>query len=95
MNLAEMTPHNDLASTGYCLAHPGKEYLVYLPTGGEVAVDLSGAPGKFAVEWIDPVDGSIMSRPSTDGGAKRTLRAPFGGQAALCLKIREPVKAER
>jgi hypothetical protein len=95
MDLAEMTPHNDLASTGYCLAHPGKEYLVYLPRGGEVAVDLSGAPGKFAVEWIDPVDGSIMPGPSTDGGAKRSLRSQLGGEAALYLKIRELVEAER
>ena len=45
MNLAGMTPRNDMASTGYCLANPGKEYLMYLPKGGEVMVDLSGASG--------------------------------------------------
>ncbi len=43
INLAAMTPSRDLASTGYCLADPGKEYLVYVPEGGEVAVDLSAA----------------------------------------------------
>lgn len=32
MNLAAMTPHGELASSGFCLADPGKEYLVYLPT---------------------------------------------------------------
>jgi hypothetical protein len=32
MNLAKMVPRNDLASTGYCLANPGSEYLVYLPS---------------------------------------------------------------
>jgi len=31
INLATMVPKNDLASTGYCLANPGVEYLVYLP----------------------------------------------------------------
>ncbi|HEY4285229.1 MAG TPA: hypothetical protein VGM62_19375 [Chthoniobacterales bacterium] len=31
INLAAMTPRPDLASTGYCLANPGEEYLVYLP----------------------------------------------------------------
>jgi hypothetical protein len=31
MGLASMAPRNDLASTTYCLAHPGMEYLVYLP----------------------------------------------------------------
>ena len=31
INLEAMTPHNELTSSGYCLADPGKEYLVYLP----------------------------------------------------------------
>jgi hypothetical protein len=31
MNLAAMTPETDLASSGYCLANPGNEYLVYVP----------------------------------------------------------------
>jgi len=31
MNLADMTPHNNLASTRYCLANSGTECLVYLP----------------------------------------------------------------
>ena len=31
MNLAKAVPHGELASSGYCLADPGEEYLVYLP----------------------------------------------------------------
>ncbi len=31
MNLSSMKPHGDLASSGYCLANPGREYLVYVP----------------------------------------------------------------
>jgi hypothetical protein len=31
MNLGDMKPHGDLASTGYCLANPGQEYLIYAP----------------------------------------------------------------
>ncbi len=39
INLAGMTPHGELCSTGYCLANPaagGAEYLVYLPAGGTI-----------------------------------------------------------
>ena len=54
MNLAAATPHNELASTKYCLAHSGEEYLVYLPEGDEVTVDLSSAPGEFVAEWVHP-----------------------------------------
>lgn len=32
INLASMLPRPELASTGYCLTNPGKEYLVYLPS---------------------------------------------------------------
>jgi hypothetical protein len=32
IDLARMVPHVELASSGYCLADPGIEYLVYLPT---------------------------------------------------------------
>ena len=31
MDLKSMIPRNDLCSTEYCLANPGKEYLIYLP----------------------------------------------------------------
>lgn len=31
IDLARMVPRNGLASTGYCMANPGVEYLIYLP----------------------------------------------------------------
>jgi hypothetical protein len=31
LNLNDMRPRGDLASTGYCLANPGQEYLIYAP----------------------------------------------------------------
>jgi len=83
MNLAAMTPHNDLASTRYCLAHPGNEYLVYLPDGGEMTVDLSAASGTLTVEWMRPIEGIITLGGTVTGGAKRTFKAPFDGHAVL------------
>jgi hypothetical protein len=49
VNLAAMTPQGELASTGFCLAEPGQEYLVYLPEAART-VDLSAASGSVAVE---------------------------------------------
>jgi hypothetical protein len=85
MNLAAMTPRSDLASTQYCLADPGKEYLVYLPDGGEVNVDLSAAPGTLAVEWFDPRTGVATDGGTVEAGPKRSLQAPFKGDAVLYL----------
>ncbi len=85
MNLAEMVPHGELASSGYCLADPRREYLVYLQ-GGEVTVDLSAAGGELAVEWLHPVEGTITRNGTVSGGAKRLLKTPFPGDAVLYLR---------
>jgi hypothetical protein len=88
LNLADMVPRNDLASTQYCLANPGKEYLVYLPDGGEVTVDLSAASGTLTVEWMHPVEGTITPGEAVAGGGKQAFSAPFGGDAVLHIRRR-------
>jgi hypothetical protein len=83
VNLAAMTPRGDLASSGYCLANPVKEYLVYLPKGGEVTVDVSAATGPLRVEWIHPIEGTTTPGGTVAGGTKRVLAAPYPGEAVL------------
>lgn len=85
INLAAMTPRGDLASTNYCLANPGQEYVIYLPEGGEVTVDLSAKNGPVAVEWINPQTGDKRDGGKAHGGAKRTFLAPFKGNAVIYL----------
>jgi hypothetical protein len=87
MNLAAMTPSKEIASTTYCLANAGKEYLVYLPSGGSVTVDLSAAQGELAVEWFDPVKDAAVGAGSIEGGSKRKLESPFSGDTVLYLVI--------
>jgi len=89
MNLAAMTPRSELASTGFCLADPGNEYLVYLPEGGEATVDLSSASDPMAVEWFNPRSGDAVAGARADRGGKRTFQSPFTGDAVLYLKITE------
>ena len=90
INLAAMQPNSELASTGYCLANPGKEYLIFVPGDREAMVDLTSVSGKVTVEWLHPVDGTITAAEPTDGGAKRPFRAPFAGEAVLHLRSRNP-----
>jgi hypothetical protein len=86
MDLAKMLPRGDLASSGFCLADPGQEYLVYLPKGGEATVDLSGSAGELAVEWMDPSQGTVSQSGTIHGGGKGRLKAPFDGPAVLYLR---------
>lgn len=61
----------------YCLALPGEGYLVYLPTGGECILDLSGAMGTFTTQWHDPRNGGPHAvGPLLRGGGKVTLGPP-------------------
>ena len=86
MDLASATPRSHLASSGFCVANPGVEYLVYLPEGGTVEVDLSAVRGRTGVEWFDPSTGQAVEGLPADGGGQCRLKAPFGGDAALYLR---------
>jgi hypothetical protein len=88
MDLASMTPRDDLASTSFCLANPGTEYLVYLPDGGEVTVDLSDASAMLDVEWFNPNTGETTSAEAAVGGESREFKAPFSGDAVLYITAR-------
>lgn len=88
VNLATMTPHDEMASTKYCLANPGVAYIVYLPQGGAVTVDLAAVSGTLAVEWVSPVAGGVTPAGTIDGGAKRSFKPPFEGDAVLHLNGR-------
>lgn len=88
MNIAAMTPQNNLASSGYALAKstsPNAEYLVYLPDGGTVTVDLTAVNSPLTVEWFNPELGVSTTAGTVDGGAVRSFTAPFAGDAVLYL----------
>jgi hypothetical protein len=84
MNLAGMTPQGSLSSTGYALANPGSEYLVYQPESRGFSVNL--ASGTYNVEWLNPATGAITADTSASGGGARTFTPPFSGQAVLYLR---------
>lgn len=86
LDLRRMVPHGELASSGYCLADPGREYVVYLPEGGEITVDLTAATGDLQVEWLPPLAGDPVAGSAVPGGDKRTLQAPGDGAAVLYVR---------
>ena len=86
MNLASLTPRNELASTGYCLACPGEEYLVYQPVGAQ-PFSLELKAGTYQIEWIHPTQSerALPERLQTGDGAHE-FKAPFPSAAALHIK---------
>jgi hypothetical protein len=93
LDLNHCEPHGELASSGYCLAWPGHDYLVFLPTGGAVDLDLVAVGGQYAGEWFQPETNTIYPAPTpfgsvVNGGAVARLSAPFEGPAVLSLSRR-------
>ncbi len=84
MNLIAMTPHPELASSGFCLASD-RERLIYLGEAGAVTTDLSGMPGELTLEWFSPGFGAVTDIWRVQGGGKLELRAPYEGPAVLYI----------
>ena len=72
------------------LAEPGQVYVVYLPRGGGVTVDLSSLPGLAVAEWFNPRTGAVMYKDSVPGGARRSFAAPDNNDWALRLLRKSP-----
>lgn len=90
VDLKRMIPAHETASSGFCLADTGREYLVFVPGGGEVTLDLFGAPGPFDVAWFNTSSGEKKHGDACEGGASDTLTSPFGADdAVLHLKRQE------
>ena len=85
LDLAAMAPHDELASTKYCLASPGKAYVVYVPNGGIAKVSLGDSPGRLAVQWMNPATGKMIADKPVDGGGDREFKSPLAGDAVLYL----------
>ncbi|MCE7978520.1 MAG: hypothetical protein DYH03_15620 [Nitrospira sp. NTP1] len=98
LNLKRVTPQSELASTGYCLADRGGEYLIYIPAGGATAesgaakatrpvtVNLNGASGTFTLEWMELETGSAKQEGVLIGGGERMFTVPFPGSGLLHLR---------
>jgi hypothetical protein len=87
MDLASAVPHGDVVDSetiGYCLAKLGSEYLVFIPNGGSVTLDLTAVTGTLNVEWFNPNTG-VKTPGGTITGGERTLTVPFSGAAVVFI----------
>ena len=84
MDLISMKPEPDLASSTYCLANAGAEYLVYVSADSmQVSLILPEISGTYSVEWFNPNTGEFRESESVNGGNKLSLTSPFENSDAL------------
>lgn len=84
----EMSPKNNLleSGAGYVFAKPGETYLVYLPDGGSMTLDLAGSSNTYQAEWFNPRNGSTQPIGSVPGGATYATSAPDNQDWVLILQ---------
>ena len=80
-----MKANNSLvtAGTAYCLENPEIEYALYLPSGGNITVNLPA--GSYSYGWWDPSNGysgSLQNAGKISGGSQQLL-SPGTGDWAL------------
>ena len=86
LDLNAMLPRNEFASSRYCLANPGVEYLVYIPDDDRVEVYLGIEPTLYSVEWFNPLTGATVTGEAVTGGGTRGFTSPFGVESVLYLR---------
>jgi hypothetical protein len=83
-DLSKMHPQSGLSSTGYALANPGSEYLIYQSGSGSFSVNLQA--GTYNYEWYNPsTASSVASGSITASGGYQSFTPPFKGDAVLYL----------
>ena len=86
LDLVHMTPQDQLCSTRFCLADPGKAYVVYLPEGTGT-LDMRNVDAEFNVEWFFPIlNKTIKGTETLKGGTFKPIVAPFTGASVLYLR---------
>lgn len=85
-----MSPCQDLVTNGFCLADEGQQYLVYLPSGGTVDVDVTD--GHYEAEWINAKNTSDR-RSGGETKYGQDLAAPVDGDDWLLYLVRSDVQA--
>jgi len=86
-----MSPSPNLVNNGWCLAEPGREYLVYLQSRGSVSATISNGP--YQVEWINGqnTDDRQVGTPTTNG---LNLASPSTGDDWM-LHLYKPIEVWR
>ena len=84
IDLAHDVPSGSLCSTGYCLANPGTQYLVYQPSSAAFTVTMLA--GAYTFEWYNPQTGTVAQTGTLSVAAGNvTFTPPFSGDAVLLL----------
>jgi hypothetical protein len=88
-----MEPSDALVSEGFCLAEPGREYIVFLDKPGRFTLNLEGLATEAKAEWFHPFTGQCRSAGTLGNGVQQLTPPDDWGECPVVLHVgqsREP-----
>ena len=82
-----LTPTDGLASDGYCLADPKREYVVVLNKAAPFTLTLDGLHGTLKAEWFNPLTGQRENAGSVGNGLSQLTPPPGWGTSPVALHV--------
>ena len=85
-----MEPADELVSEGYCLANPGKEYVVFLNRAKPFTLKLAGLAEPLPAEWYQPLSGKRLPGGRLGAGEHRLQPPADWGAGPVVLHVGTP-----
>jgi hypothetical protein len=82
VDLVSMTPQDSLSTSGFCLANPGSQYLVFSTSD---SFTLTTMAGTYTYEWFNPATHKVVQTGTVTVGSSQGFTAPFSSAAVLWL----------
>jgi len=89
-----MEPKDELVSAGYCLAEPGREYVVFLNQNMAFSLKLEGLGTPLKVEWYQPFTGKRQAAGTLDNGTSQLAPPADWGNGPVALHVGAPPAAK-
>jgi len=84
-----MQSNDSLVSTGYCLANPGKEYVVYQYQSTTFKLKISGAAKPLKALWYQPLSGKYMDGGTLHNGTNELTSPTAFGNGPIVLHVKQ------
>ncbi len=85
----QLHPSDQLVDTGWCLAHPGREYVVFQNDATPFTLEIAGATSPLQAEWFHPHTGERTSAGTLSNGTAQLTPPDNWGSAHLCSTSRQ------
>jgi len=77
-----------LVDVGWCMAQPGREYVVFQKAPQPFTLEISGAKAKLQGEWFNPFNGQRSAAGAFDNGTAKFTPPADWGSTPLVLHLK-------